>query len=142
MEARISRDPESSLVTLPALQPQLQADGSWRGEILHVDHFGNLVTSFQVPSDGAHASGSHFSLIVGQERLETLSLTFADVDPGSLVAYIGSDGYLEVAVRNGNAAARLKVDVADPVWVKGLFGGESQDVNRHAREASQPGQVG
>ena len=114
--------PLSSLVALPALEQELQADGSWQGEILHVDHFGNLVTSLRFPKIETQSldACSRFRVIVGNEQVRGLSRTFADVESGDLVAYIGSDGYLEIAVRNGNAAARLRVDTGDTIRVKGL----------------------
>jgi S-adenosylmethionine hydrolase len=114
--------PPPSLVALPTLEPKPQADGSWQGEILHVDHFGNLVTSLRFPTLDAQSfdPGFRFRVIVGSEQVSGLSRAFADAEAGDLVAYIGSDGYLEIAVRNGNAAERLNVDTGDPVWVKGL----------------------
>jgi S-adenosylmethionine hydrolase len=47
-----------------------------------------------------------------------LSRTFSDVAAGEFVAYIGSSGYLEIAIREGNAAARLGVDLGDPVMIE------------------------
>lgn len=101
------------LVTLPGPFSLPQHSGSWQGEILHIDHFGNLVTSFQI----SH-SQSRLALIVGGQRIEPLHHTFADVDPGQMLIYRGSSGYLEVAVREGNAAAELGVRVGDPVQVE------------------------
>jgi S-adenosylmethionine hydrolase len=105
--------PLSGLVSLPACQPQRQPDGSWLGQILHVDHFGNAVTNFQRPllHDGV-------TVIAGGERIPGLSRTFAAVEPGALVAYVGSSGYLEIAVRDGNGAERLGVDVGDTVEIQ------------------------
>lgn len=103
----------SRLVTLPGPFSLPQHSGSWQGEILHVDHFGNLVTSFQI----AH-SQSRLALTVGGQRIEILRHTFADVDPGQALIYRGSSGYLEIAVREGNAAAELGVRVGDPVEVE------------------------
>jgi S-adenosylmethionine hydrolase len=59
-------------------------------------------------------------ITVGEEQILGLRRTFADVPPGTLLAYIGSSGYLEIAEREGNAAARLGVDLGDPVRVEGL----------------------
>ena len=106
--------PLSDLHTLPTLEPQPQAGGTWQGEILHIDHFGNLITNFQVPEPQAP-----FAVVVAEQRIEKLSRTFADVPPGELVAYVGSNGYLEIAVREGNAARRLRLEVGDPVEVEG-----------------------
>jgi S-adenosylmethionine hydrolase len=117
--------PTSSLVTLANLQPKAQADGSWLGEILHVDRFGNLITNFQTPTPQFPTPGSpipnpQISILLGGVHISGLSRTFASVAPGELVAYIGSSGCLEIAVREGNAATQLKLDVGDPVQVEGL----------------------
>lgn len=105
----------SRLVTLPGPVSIPQRSGSWQGEILHIDHFGNLVTSFQI-------SGlqRRLALTVGGQRIEPLHRTFADVDPGQTLIYKGSGGYLEIAVREGNAAAELGIRVGDPVQVEAL----------------------
>ncbi len=50
-----------------------------------------------------------------------LSRTFNDrtVESSSgLVALVGSQGYLEVAVRNGNAAVSLSAAIGEPVQVE------------------------
>jgi S-adenosylmethionine hydrolase len=104
----------SDLVSLPSLQPHRRPGGSQLGHILHVDHFGNLITNFQGPMDR-----DRVFVRVGGERIAGLSRTFSDVQPGEWVVYIGSSGYLEIAMRQGNAASRLHVDVGDPVEIEG-----------------------
>jgi S-adenosylmethionine hydrolase len=106
--------PVQDLVTLPTLQPQQQPDGSWLGEITHIDHFGNLITSFQ----GTPGKGRG-TVETGGVEIDGVRRTFADVTSGELVAYIGSSGRLEIAVRDGNAAARLGVDIGDAVCIRG-----------------------
>ncbi len=107
--------PLSDLRALPACEPQPQTDGTWLGEILHIDRFGNLITNFQVPEPQAP-----ISIMVAGQRITKLSHTFADVAPGKLVAYVGSSGYLEIALRDGNAARRLELSVGEPIQVAGL----------------------
>lgn len=102
--------PLPELVQLRAREPVRQLDGSWLGEVLHVDHFGNLVTSFQGSEIGAR-----WSVGLAEELIADLNHTFSDVEPGELVAYVGSSGYLEIAEREGSAAARLGVGVGAPV---------------------------
>jgi hypothetical protein len=60
--------------------------------------------------------------VPGRARLEIEDLdlgplrrTFSDVAPGGLVAYIGSDGAIEIAVRDGSAARRLGIGVGGRV---------------------------
>lgn len=106
----------SRLITLRGPVSLPEHSGSWQGEIVHIDHFGNLVTNFQI----SH-SRSRLALTVGGQRIEPLHHTFADVDPGQMLVYRGSGGYLEVAVREGNAAAELGVRVGDPVQAESLL---------------------
>lgn len=106
--------PPSDLSTLPSLEPRRQPDGTWFGEIIHVDHFGNLVTSFRIPD-----FPSPGTVNLGDEQIEGLSRTFADVAPGEMVAYVGSSGHLEIAVREGNAAHRVGLGVGDPIQIEG-----------------------
>jgi S-adenosylmethionine hydrolase len=41
--------------------------------------------------------------------------TYGDAEPGALLVYTGSVGFLEVAMRDGNAAERLRARAGDPV---------------------------
>jgi S-adenosylmethionine hydrolase len=101
----------AELHALPIAQPAPQPDGSSLGEILHIDRFGNLVTS--IPSAMRNAQ----LVEIAGVAIEGLRRTYADVEPGELVAYFGSSGYLEIAVRDGSAAARLAAKMGDPVRV-------------------------
>jgi len=84
-------------------------------EVLHVDRFGNLITSYRVP-----AGQARLAVTVGGVRLVGLARTFADVEPGELLAYVGSSGYLEIAVREGSAARELGAGAGAPVHVEAL----------------------
>jgi S-adenosyl-L-methionine hydrolase (adenosine-forming) len=71
-----------------------------RGEVLHVDQFGNLVTSFSSTAvEGRwemQCDGRRFELAAGR--------TYSAVGRGALLLYAGSSGRLEIAVRDGSAA--------------------------------------
>ncbi|MFN2292748.1 MAG: S-adenosyl-l-methionine hydroxide adenosyltransferase family protein [Anaerolineae bacterium] len=87
--------------------------GPWQACVLHTDRFGNLITNLQVPDPDAD-----LALTVAGHQIDHLSRTFADVAVGELVAYIGSSGLLEIAVRQGNAAKTLGTDLNSPVHVE------------------------
>ena len=88
------RDP----VLLP--KPRLERRGAdLVGEVVHVDRFGTLVTS--LPADGVDLGGT--VRVAG--RGVPLQTTFADVASGALVAFVGSGGTVEIAVRDGRADA-------------------------------------
>jgi S-adenosylmethionine hydrolase len=88
--------------------------GVLEGAVLHVDRFGNLVTTVreaQVTALGAAATVR----IAG--RPVPLVGTYGDLRRGQAGALIGSTGRLEIAVREGSAAARLRARRGTPVVV-------------------------
>lgn len=117
--------PVSDLVPLPLRQPEQQPDGSWQGTVLHIDRFGNLITNIQAPI-AVTGPQSPISILVGNTQIVGLSRTFADVAPGEVVAYVGSNGHLGIAVREGNAAVQLGLDVGALVQVRGLVPGTAR----------------
>ena len=77
--------------------------GEGQGEVIHVDRFGNLITSFEGsrPPAGAWELEMEWS----DRRLPVVAgRTYSDVAPGGLVLYPGSSGQIELAVRDGSAA--------------------------------------
>jgi S-adenosylmethionine hydrolase len=92
---------------------------SIRGEVIFVDHFGNLITN--IPAEGRQPPDV---LHVGKRTYRRgfrWVRTYADAAPGALVALASSNGMLEVAVAQGNAARKLAAGVGTPVtvgWVR------------------------
>lgn len=81
-----------------------EADG-FVGNLLTVDHFGNLITTLRA-SEVLPAAGAAFRLQIAGQTLRSVR-TFAEAEPNELVALVGSFDTIEVAVRDGSAAARL-----------------------------------
>jgi S-adenosyl-L-methionine hydrolase (adenosine-forming) len=84
-------------------------DGALLGEVIAIDRFGNLVTNLVT-------TGDHI-VEFARKRLP-LRHTYADVDPGTLIATVGSSGLVEIALRDGNAAAALGATVGAPVTLR------------------------
>ena len=76
------------------------------GEVIYVDRFGTLVTNLP---GGSVETGVR--LVVADRDVGPLHRTFSDVEAGHLVAFVGSGGTVEVAVRNGSAARLLGAGV-------------------------------
>jgi S-adenosylmethionine hydrolase len=70
------------------------------GVIVHVDSYGNLVSNLR-------AAASRVALGPDGEHEISVRRTYEDVADGALVAYLGSAGTLEVAMRGGSAADAL-----------------------------------
>jgi S-adenosylmethionine hydrolase len=78
-------------------------EGELRGETLAADPFGNLVTSIR---EGDLAGDGVARAEVGGLAARWVR-TFGEGAPGELLAMVGSGGRVEVAVREGSAAALL-----------------------------------
>jgi len=80
------------------------------GEVVYVDRFGTLISNItpNALKDGA-------TIFVGGEDVGPLRRTFADVAPGELVAFTGSGGTVEIAVRDGSAMRTLGLGVGAEV---------------------------
>ena len=91
---------------LGPLRPAADADGTLRGRVLHVDRFGNCVTSFTADDSDAR-SDRGFRLRAGAGEIRELRQHFAGGRPGAPFAIWGSSGFLEIAVDGGSAAAVL-----------------------------------
>jgi len=74
------------------------------GEVIYVDRFGNLVTSLTPAEVPAYAT-----IEVEETDLGPVRTTFADVAAGTPIAYLGSSGRIEIAVRGGSAARRFGI---------------------------------
>jgi S-adenosylmethionine hydrolase len=125
--------PMSDPITLSLPRLEIAAEGIV-GQVLHVDHFGNVATSIgQFLWDGDElclepafgdagprvrfgAAGAVVA-VAGQEVSE-VRRTYANAAPGQVLALVGSSGYLEIAVRGGSAARILGVQPGDEVALK------------------------
>jgi S-adenosylmethionine hydrolase len=83
--------------------------GTVVGEVLHVDHFGNLVSNLDI-EDLPPLEWSALKVSVGGRTLKGIKASYSQVAPGELVAVVGSSGLLEIAVREGSAARELGLD--------------------------------
>ncbi len=80
-----------------------------RGEVLHVDRYGNLVTN--LPNELAPRLAELRVAATGRggrARIVGLGHTYRAGNPGRAVVVPGSSGFLEVAVYRGSAAQKLR----------------------------------
>ena len=133
----ISFDQLGHDVAQPVLLPQPQlnvASGIITGEVLHIDHFGNVITSIGLlnwdspeqltlnPRFGSteplsFPSNMAIPSIAGRS-MSAIHRTYAEAEKGEPLALVGSSGYLEFSVNQGNFAAQFGVHIGDPVEVQ------------------------
>jgi hypothetical protein len=106
----------TELVRLSTPEPTRQGS-TIQGRVITTDHFGNLITNI---SDQWLAGADAVQVDIKGRRIPCLSRTFHDAESkgaGPLLALVGSHGYLEIALRDGNAAAVLGVGPGELVHV-------------------------
>jgi len=88
------------------------------GEVLHVDGFGNIITNI----NEKEVAQSH---VKGEVNVELTSCklklkfceAYGETEPHEPLALIGSHGFLEISINQGNAAKRFKTRAGDRVTV-------------------------
>lgn len=89
----------------------------WRdkceGEISFIDDFGNIITN--IPKTRVKALPIRVSLAGGAQEHVRWVRTYADAGPGELVCLFSSDGFFEIAIVRGHAAAKLGAAVGTTV---------------------------
>jgi S-adenosyl-L-methionine hydrolase (adenosine-forming) len=89
------------------------------GAIMHLDSFGNAITTIRLPADadqppaggGVLCAGKHFPM----------QSAFSDVQTGVPLSYWGSYGFLELAVSQGSAQASFGLDPGMTVSYRALL---------------------
>ncbi len=105
------------MVALPPFRARPDASGVLRGQVIHVDRFGNLISNIR----GDDLPPGDVVVVIAGRSIRGLSPTFAAAE--GLLAFVGSYGYLAVAVRNGSAARELAAGVGTELTVSRASGG-------------------
>ena len=88
----------------PPIRDYLKLTFGDKPTVVHIDKFGNIVTSLRPqelsPNPALRISGT---------RVGSICKTYAEGRPGELFIVVGSSGFVEVAMNRGSAADRLDV---------------------------------
>jgi S-adenosylmethionine hydrolase len=107
--------PVSKWVSLQISDPDLSPE-QLRGEVVFVDHYGNLITN--IPGEAFLAlTGLPVRITVGTAETTLKARTYSEAERGTLVALVSSSGMLEIAVVQGSAAERSGAGVGTAVTV-------------------------
>ena len=92
-------------------------DGKLLGEILHIDTFGNLVSNIDGEKFSRFIRGRPFVIQAGRKAIRGLKRGYWEGKEGEPIVLIGSGGFLEISVREGNAQKMLKLKKGDPILI-------------------------
>lgn len=122
----LGRDPaelgpaRTKFITLRSFEATNNETG-FVGEVILRDSFGNLITNIDARRLGSTPSDA-WSLEVAGARIEGLSRTYAEHPVGTLIALVGSSGWVEISVVNGDAGRQLTAGPGTTVWMKRVGG--------------------
>lgn len=100
-----------SLHVLPIPKPVRDPEGNLIGEVLHTDHFGNLISNIK----SNDLPGKDVTAEVAGVSIQGITDYYAQGK--GVMAIIGSGGYLEISLRDGSACDFLGVVVGDEIRV-------------------------
>jgi S-adenosylmethionine hydrolase len=90
-------------------------EGSFYGEVLHVDSFGNIITNIALRDTQA------IKMVRITLSNQTVDIPFRKVygqaNFKQEIALIGSHGFLEIALNQGNASEEFQVNIGDSIRV-------------------------
>lgn len=113
-----------------------------RGEVVHIDHFGNVSSNITIqhvidlvnahhPSEQGDSDKhlrkainqvlefkDHYVVTIGNQNLKGLVSTFGEKRPGEPVALFGSTGTLVASVVNGSYAQEYQVRIGQPFTLR------------------------
>jgi S-adenosyl-L-methionine hydrolase (adenosine-forming) len=104
-------------VVLSDLNPQKIGSNSWRGAVLSIDHFGNVISNFH-SAEFAAALRNKFTISTGAGRINTARSSFGGAPSDLCFAYSGSSGFIELGMNQGSAANHLQVKVGSVVHLE------------------------
>jgi hypothetical protein len=90
------------------------------GEVVHIDTFGNLVCNIDYKNLLKFSKSRPFVIKIGKRTMRGLKKGYWEGRKDEPMALIGSGGFLEISIREGNAQRLLKVKRGDPIKISFL----------------------
>ena len=115
-----SLDPQH-LVYLKMDKPSLSETNRLMGAVVCFDGFGNCISNIDetcLKKLDARGSGRRLEIKIGNTSIKGLSRSYADTELKQPLAIIGSFGYLEIALNQGNARRALGIQKGDPITLE------------------------
>ncbi len=119
----LNRDPNllghkvKSCVRVNLPEPKKINSQAFSGEIIYIDHFGNLITNLSDQFLGQNLGNLPIKIKVGPYKISGLKSHYSEACPGEISALINSWNNLEIFMVSANAADFLKVQIGDIVEI-------------------------
>jgi len=103
-------------MNLRLLQP-ICSNGSVRGTIVYIDHFGNAITNVTQKMFSDFIGEKRFTVLANVGQTKAISQKYNDVEEGDMVCLFNAAGYLEVGINKGKAELLMGLKIDMPVMV-------------------------
>ena len=114
----VIRDPVKPSFTVAEIR-----NGAIKGEVIHIDGFGNIITNISEKDLKAAciSEGEDLSVQLGDKHLELkICSSYEEVPKNMPLSIIGGTGFLEISVNRGNASKILGIKAGDSVLLTHL----------------------
>jgi S-adenosyl-L-methionine hydrolase (adenosine-forming) len=95
----------------------ITSNGSIKGTVIYIDHFGNAVVNVTQRVFNQFIGERNFTVMANVANTKTISKTYAETEEGEMVCLFNSEGYLEIAVNKGKAESLMGLKVGSSVLV-------------------------
>jgi S-adenosylmethionine hydrolase len=94
------------------------SDHAITGHVVHVDHYGNLITNVSRDSMDAIGHDRPFTVHFARETVQKISDNFTHVDEGDVICFYNQQGYLAIGINKGHASELLGLHYDSQVNVR------------------------
>jgi S-adenosylmethionine hydrolase len=92
--------------------------GQIRGEVIHIDSFGNIVSNISRALFYSTVGDRRFRILINGRTIDRIYRTYENQEKGRALALFGSSELLEIAVAGGRAERRIGAGKGDTVLVQ------------------------
>jgi len=89
-----------------------------RGEVIHIDSFGNIVSNISREQFEGAVGRRRFKIVINGKTIDRLHRSYEEQERGLMLALFGSSNLLELAVAEGRAERRVGAGKGDTVLVQ------------------------
>jgi S-adenosylmethionine hydrolase len=108
-------------LTKPAFAKAKYSESVLKGEVLHIDCFGNIITNINAEELKKIKIQDSLSVEIGKHKTKLkLAKTYAETKQKETMILLGSQGYVEIAVNKGSAAEKFKTKIGDKIQLSKL----------------------
>jgi len=108
--------PEIRKPVQPEFAKVTQRNGVLVGEVLHVDGFGNIITNINEKEVAQSRVKDAVRVELPSCKLKLkFCEAYGETEPREPLALIGSHGFLEISINQGNAAKKFKAKPGDKI---------------------------